>query len=891
MVNTIFILDNSKKTSKILTINKNSRSIFWDDTYSQDLATGAETFEFSTYADEKVVEGANVIFYYNQQYKMFTIMEIEEEHSEGQIITHCFCEISSLELINKYVRSFSGDMNCLQFFQYVLEGTGWGIGKYSSSLESKIQTINESSPQNVWSLIQDYKDLYECEINVRVTYDNGRITGQYIDLYADGELGTPTYKRFEYGRNVSGIVKSKDLYDWATALIVDVEGVENTTFSKANGDEFEKGIGDTILDEQANLKYNGGREYIMGVYQGDKTDPREACVDAWKELQKRVVPKFNYEVTTALTSEEYENIHLGDTVYVIDHSYQPALLLEARVGELELSFTDRTQNKCTLTNYKEITSKLLSADYVKLTGQITDIVNTFFPIGPDGIQDGAIVDGKIETTYYKQITSDIVSAGIGAFEELYAQGLTVINADIEELETTKATIGDLTATNGRIDTLVTNDLTSMNANIGSLQTVVGNIQNLVNGNLSTENIHTLNITSDKFTVEDGFIKNAMIDNVTADKITTGTIDTDSVNISSADGSMTLSGSLQQFKDSEGNVRIQIGKDAQGEFTFVLFSQNGTGVLIDEEGIKEGAIGDGLIVNKMVADNANISGSKLDINSVVTSINNGTTSINSSKIYLDEEEQSLQVAFDSLKTKVETIEDVTISGDLSSIIEQVTQNTTNINIMQGQIGTLVSNTTITKENGEVVQLKDEYSQFTQDLGGFKTDVQEMITNTSDNASQQIIASYDDILNKINGEYVTKEDINIIQETFSSSIEQTAQSLDMLFTEAKAGIETVDGRINQYQQEVSQYIRFDAEGMELGQLGSDFTTRLDNEKLAFRDGDTEVAYISNKKMMITDAHINTSLQLGNFKFIPRPNGNLSLVWDDGSGTVSINEGSDE
>ena len=118
--------------------------------------------------------------------------------------------------------------------------------------------------------------------------------------------------------------------------------------------------------------------------------------------------------------------------------------------------------------------------------------------------------------------------------------------------------------------------------------------------------------------------------------------------------------------------------------------------------------DGLIVNDMVANNANISGGKLDINSVITSINNGTEVIKGTRIQLDEQGQSLQVAFNQLKTKVETIENITVDGDLSSVMEQVTTNTTNIGVMQGQISSLISNTTITKANGETVQLKDEFN---------------------------------------------------------------------------------------------------------------------------------------------------------------------------------------
>ena len=554
---------------------------------------------------------------------------------------NCYCETTALSLLNNHIRPFSGDMNCIQFFQHILQDTNWAVGYYNTSLMNKIETIKVKNIESVWSLIEDYKDIFGCEINVRVTYEGGCVTGQYIDVYSEGGLGAPTHKRLEYGRNVTGIIKKKELYDWCTGIIVDADcDVSNVIVNENDGYDFVKSAGDVILDQQANAVYNGSRGYILGVYSGNETDPMEACINAWKELEKRKAPKFDYKVTTALTDDEYEEIRLGDTVYVVDHSYTPALLLEARVGKLELSFTNRSENTCTLTNYKEIKSKLLDADYIKLTGTITDVVNAFFPITSEGIADGAICEGKIDTVYYQEITADIVSAGIGVFENLYAQNMTVINADIQNLRAEKADISQLNATN---------------ANIGVLNTDVANIKTLVNGHLTSDNIQSLILTSDKVTVADAFIKNAMIESISANKINTGSINTNNVKIQSADGSMVLNGSLQQFKDKNGKVRIQIGKDAQGNFTFSLFDENGTGILIDENGITENAIADGLIVNDMVADNANISGSKLDIDSVVSEINEGTTTIKGSKVLLDENNQTLNVAFNSLTTKIDDIE--------------------------------------------------------------------------------------------------------------------------------------------------------------------------------------------------------------------------------------------
>lgn len=336
------------------------------------------------------------------------------------------------------------------------------------------------------------------------------------------------------------------------------------------------------------------------------------------------------------------------------------------------------------------------------------------------------------------------------------------------------------------------------ANIKNLTSDIANINTLINGNLTSDNIQSMVITGDKFTVENGFIKNAMIDNVSASKINTGIINTNNVSIQSEDGSMLINGTTQQFKDENGKVRIQIGKDATGNFTFALFSQDGVGVLIDENGIKSGAVPNGLIVNDMVADGANISGSKLDINSVITNINNGTEVIKGTRIQLDEQGQSLEVAFNQLKTKVETIENVTIDGDLSSVIEQVTTNTTSIGIMQGQISSLISNTTITKENGEVVQLKDEYNSTKDTVNSHTTKIGALETNydkvTGDIASvvskQSVLEqNLDGFKTTVSNTYATNDSVSNLADNLNDNYYTITQTNSLIDQRADAIISQV------------------------------------------------------------------------------------------------------
>ena len=386
---------------------------------------------------------------------------------------------------------------------------------------------------------------------------------------------------------------------------------------------------------------------------------------------------------------------------------------------------------------------------------------------------------------------DVIVAKIGNFELLIADTVTTKQLEAElaiinEALIGKATIADLEAVYAEIENLNVDhinaeiaeidqalilkaditQLDALNAHISILDADLAEVTTLVGGNLTMDNIQSLVLTSSKVTVDNAFIKDAMIDRVSASKLTAGTINTSLVNIGSEDGAMTITGSLQQFKDSDGNVRIQIGKDTTGDFTFALYGKDGQGQLINQNGITASAIGDGLIVNDMVAGNANISGSKLDIDSVIETINDdGTKTISGTKVYLDEQKQSLDVAFEQLHT---TIED--------DVKEQITTNTTKMEVMQGEINSLISNTTITKENGVTVSLKDELNA---------------VVNTVDSHSQTISTletNYDSVSGEIETVNSTVSKVEQDLEGFEQSITTTVTGLETRVQSAEQKITT-------------------------------------------------------------------------------------------------------
>ena len=369
MIGTIAVLDRNKNLIGFLSNNgANPIAPFFDDNYIPELSNGAETYEFSTISNaitsEMLQVGNYIVFIYDGKYKMFQIMDTEEEHEEGSILINCYCEIAGLELLTDYCEPFSIEGNVELFFNTVLQDTNWQLGGYSESLITNIQQVKVDKYTNVYKVIQENIATFgNIEIEYRVEFDGNRVLGYFIDVYANGERGNKTYKRFEYGENVKGITRKRNLYDFASAMIG--VGKDNLTFKdiewkKSKGDPADKPLAqDFIVDLEANEKFNKHGKYIKGLYENnDITNPQDLLLKTWEKLQEVKEPKFDYEVNLALTGIEYEDIKVGDTVYVIDNDYNPPIWVEARVGKPELSLSDGTAHKCTLSNYKEIVSKI-----------------------------------------------------------------------------------------------------------------------------------------------------------------------------------------------------------------------------------------------------------------------------------------------------------------------------------------------------------------------------------------------------------------------------------------------------------------------------------------------------------------------------------------------------
>lgn len=254
--------------------------------------------------------------------------------------------------------------------------------------------------------------------------------------------------------------------------------------------------------------------------------------------------------------------------------------------------------------------------------------------------------------YYAQL----VMIDHAMINKLDADTARITYATITNLNATNAKIEKLSADTGTFKELTAAELNAANARINVLDNDYGNIKTLLAGNAGVGDLQNIHLTSQNAVIDSALIRNAVMQTVTISDLLAGTISTDKFTIASDDGGIKIQGATQQWKDENGVVRLQAGKDAIGKFTFSLFDETGRGILIDSTGVQKGAIADEVIVDSMVSDNANIAASKLDINSLFKEINQSTQVIKSNRIWFDDSGQNLNQVYSQMSTNITKIQD-------------------------------------------------------------------------------------------------------------------------------------------------------------------------------------------------------------------------------------------
>ena len=264
--------------------------------------------------------------------------------------------------------------------------------------------------------------------------------------------------------------------------------------------------------------------------------------------------------------------------------------------------------------------------------------------------DGSISPSAIKDALDKAIIAELDVASLNALE-IRVGNIEASYIKTTELVTVKAEIQDAVIQNLQADNIFANyeEVNVLKANVETVNTLLA-------GTVTTGSTQTIVLNSKNTTIENALIKSAMIESLDVSKINSGTISTNKFTIQSNDGAITIADSTMQFKDNNDNVRIQMGQDASGNFSFIIRASDGQTTLIDGTGVKENAIADKLIKTNMINDKA-ITKDKIDYTSFVEGYNasTNTNTIKASKVLLDGTEQTLDVKFNTMQSTIDNKE--------------------------------------------------------------------------------------------------------------------------------------------------------------------------------------------------------------------------------------------
>lgn len=512
--------------------------------------------------------------------------------------------------------------------------------------------------------------------------------------------------------------------------------------------------------------------------------------DALEELYVESHPQYTYtdDVENVYALPEFKEYHeqlavndfvrvgITDTNYiklrVIEITYNPCDLDES----MEVTFSNMIQYKAKRNDYNTLLNDALNtsnrnggrvnsvnksstSDYVITSEAIKQIFsNPLFNSMLGGTTTGGSGSGGTGsggTITADTIIAELVKAKEGVFDKLTVDTAFMKYLDVKLISADKITTRILEAEQANIEKLSAKIIESNQINADMI-----NVKNLLAGHAGVGELHTIHLT-----VENAEIDQAVITNLIAKKIAVGDLMAQNalanqIVLISKDNKPTIAfqESTQQFYDSKGNVRVQIGMDGKGDFNFIV--KNGDrAALFDENGITQTGIPDNTILGDMI-NNATITKDKLGFQIIEPNEQGG---IDITNIY------------DGKGNQWWGIEKTTITDDYTKQIKNVTDTLT------GQIETKVSNTQYLKDQESI---RTDFSDIKQNVSGITSTVSSMQTDLSE-AQEKIKAN-------------------------TSSITQNADKISFMVTGDKESEFTVTDKFIQM---ISDHISIDASTIDI------------------------------------------------------------------------------
>lgn len=197
--------------------------------------------------------------------------------------------------------------------------------------------------------------------------------------------------------------------------------------------------------------------------------------------------------------------------------------------------------------------------------------------------------------------------------------------------------------------------------------------------------------------------------------------------------------------------------------------------------------------------------------------------------------------------------------------------------------LPNNDTVTGET-TIHWIKVEKGNKPTDWTPAPEDIDNKIDSTADDLELSIASQSASITNDVHGivlnaleDYVEKDEYNTYKSSTKSQLEVLSNQIEMNFASTNSSIETVDGKVDTKFEELTKYIRFSTDGIEIGKDENSLKLKLDNDMIQFTKNGTPIGWWDGNDFHTGNivVEVNERAQFGNFAFTPRSDGSLMLL----------------
>lgn len=325
----------------------------YNDWFEQDLDTGIGTYQFTVdkIGDpeiEKINVGCYLIVKDGSKIRSFEIMRIEEDKDSKTI----YAEDAGLDLLGEQVPPYKADKS-YPITHYIAEFTfdsGWDIG-INEIPETTTRKLEWEGTDTATKRLRQLVKRFDAEIAYDFEFVHGKIHRKLIHIYK--KIGEDKKVRLEVGSEVSNVKRTISIENLATTLVatgadgITLSGVE---YNEGNIRSPKNSIYLVDYDAVARWKragYAPGGGGIVKRYESEAKTPQVLMTEAVIKLKQWNHPEVTYDVSISLLPEE---VNIGDTVVVVDNSFEPSLVVEGRISSIKKSLATKESGEIKITN-------------------------------------------------------------------------------------------------------------------------------------------------------------------------------------------------------------------------------------------------------------------------------------------------------------------------------------------------------------------------------------------------------------------------------------------------------------------------------------------------------------------------------------------------------------